>query len=250
MERTYILDENGFNQTDTKQLELFKHNSKDIKVGYGSKFNQYKDSIIQDIKDGVGNNENNKDYSFLNTYLRQTIIRQGDKSIEYLKDVGIILENKIFKEFQTAIDSLKVSKDVCSKNRYWDPVDLNKLFLISSKIELPTDTNESNLSRKLKQVILFIKENFPIYYDRYFSVKEIDGRDIILSKCFLLDKWIKEKPLIEFFTHSYYSDPVNIEKDISFIQNKVSYRLPLMMKPLYDIKLPDSLFTRFIEMGA
>jgi replicative superfamily II helicase len=248
--RTYILDENGFNQTDTKQLELFKDNSKDIKVGYGSKFNQYKDSIIQDIKDGVGNNENNKDYSFLNTYLRQTIIRQGDKSIEYLKDVGIILEKKIFEEFQTAIDSLKVSKDVCSKNRYWDPVDLNKLFLMSSKIELPTDPNDSNLSQKLKQVILFIKENFPIYYDRYFSVKEIDGRDMILSKCFLIDKWIKEKPLIEFFTHSYYSDPDNIEKDISFIQNKVSYGLPLMMKPLYDIKLPDSLFTRFIEMGA
>lgn len=248
--RTYILDENGFNQTDTKQLDLFKDNSKDIKVGYGSKFNQYKDSIIQDIKEGVGNNENNKDYSFLNTYLRQTIIRQGDKSIEYLKGVGIILEKKIFEEFQIATNSLKVSKEVCSKNRYWDPVDLNKLFIMASKIELPTDPNDNNLSHKLKQVILFIKENFPIYYDRYFSVQEIVGRDMILSKCYLIDKWIKEKPLIDFFTHSYYSDPDNIETDISFIQNKVSYGLPLMIKPLYDIKLPDSLFTRFIEMGA
>ena len=248
--RTYILDENGFNQTDTKQLELFKDNSKDIKVGYGSKFDQYKDLIIQDIKNGVGNNENNKDYSFLNTYLRQTIIRQGDKSIEYLKGVGIILEKKIFEEFQIAINSLKVSKDVCSMNRYWDPVDLNKLFLMASKIELPTDPNDNNLSQKLKKVILFIKENFPIYYNRYFSVQEIVGHDMILSKCYLIDKWIKEKPLIDFFTHSYYSDPENIETDISFIQNKVSYGLPLMIKPLYDIKLPDSLFTRFIEMGA
>lgn len=248
--RTYILDENGFNQSDTKQLELFKDNSKEIKVGYGSKFDQYKDSIIQDIKNGVGLNENNKDYSFLNTYLRQTIIRQGDKSTEYLKGVGIILEKKIFKEFQIAINSLKVSKDVCSKNRYWDPVDLNELFLMASKIELPTDPNDNNLSQKLKNVILFIKENFPIYYNRYFSVQEIVGRDMILSKCYLIDKWIKEKPLIDFFTHNYYSDPDNIETDISFIQNKISYGLPLMIKPLYDIKLPDSLFTRFIEMGA
>lgn len=76
------------------------------------------------------------------------------------------------------------------------------------------------------------------------------GRDMILSKCYLIDKWIKEKPLIDFFTHNYYSDPDNIETDISFIQNKVSYGLPLMIKPLYDLKLPDSLFPRFIEMGA
>jgi hypothetical protein len=119
-----------------------------------------------------------------------------------------------------------------------------------SEIDIPTDPNVNNLSSKLKEVIIFIKEHFPIYYDRYFSVPEIEGRDMILSKCYLIEKWIREKPLFDFFTNSYYDDPSNIEKDISFIQNKVSYGLPLMIKPLYDIKAPDSLFTRFIEMGA
>lgn len=248
--RTYILDENGFNQSDSNQLELFKDDSKDIKVGYGSKYNQYKDAIFNDIKEGVGSNEKNKDYSYLNTYLRQTIIKQGEKSIEYLKSVGIILETKVFKEFQTAINSLKVPKAICSNNRYWDPVDLNRLFIMASQIEIPTDPNVHNLSYKLKVVILFIREHFPIYYEKYFAVPEIEGRDMILSKCYLIEKWIREKPLFDFFTNSYYDDPANIEKDISFIQNKVSYGLPLMIKPLYDIKTPDSLFTRFLEMGA
>jgi replicative superfamily II helicase len=248
--RTYILDENGFNQSDSNQMELFKDDSKDIKVGYGSKYNQYKNAIFNDITEGIGSNENNKEYSFLNTYLRQTIIRQGEKSIEYLKSVGIILETKVFKEFQTAINGLEVPKAICSNNRYWDPVDLNRLFIMASEIDIPTDPNVNNLSSKLKEVILFIKEHFPIYYDRYFSVPEVEGRDMILSKCYLIEKWIREKPLFDFFTNSYYDDPANIEKDISFIQNKVSYGLPLMIKPLYDIKSPDSLFTRFIEMGA
>ncbi len=48
----------------------------------------------------------------------------------------------------------------------------------------------------------------------------------------------------------YHNNPDNIEKTISVLQNKISYGLPMLLKPIYDIKLPDNPFLRYIELGA
>lgn len=115
--RTYILDENSFNYSQTEQLELFKDTHKELKVGYGTKFNQYKKLITEDIIEGIGNTKTNREYSYLNTYLRQTILRQGDNSLVYLKGVGIEIDSNLLEEFQSAIKLLKVPKNICYKNR-------------------------------------------------------------------------------------------------------------------------------------
>src|SRR5690606_14564143 len=38
--------------------------------------------------------------------------------------------------------------------------------------------------------------------------------------------------------------------DLSLLQSNISYRLPMLLKPLYDIKAPENMFLRFIEIGA
>jgi hypothetical protein len=66
-----------------------------------------------------------------------------------------------------------------------------------------------------------------------------------------IEEAIKERPLFDILSDPYYDDNTEATDDaISFLEGKISYGLALLSKPLYDIKAPDSVFPRFIEMGA
>ncbi len=248
--RTYILDELSFQENPTKQLELFKDTTKELEVGYGKKYNAHKNDIKNDLTNNIGNTKENQDYSFLTTYLRQTVMRYGLFSQVYLGRVGIVLSDSEMNSIFEVLSKLKVSKEICSKNRYWDPIDLNILFQNCNRYQLPTNVSESNLSYKLKALLSLLKEDFPIYCNKYFPVITVPNKDILLQKCILAENWMKEKPISEILSNSFYDSSKQIDEAISFIQNKISYGLPLLLKPLYDIKEPIGMFTRFIELGA
>lgn len=248
--RTYILDELSFQENPTKQLELFKDTAKELEVGYGKKYRAHKDEIKKDIAHNVGSTKENEDYSFLTTYLRQTVLRYGISSQIYLSRVGIDLNDSEMNAIFESLSKLEIARTICSKNRYWDPIDLNTLFQKRNRYQLPTNATETNLSYKLKTLLGLLKEDFPIYTNKYFPVVEIPNKDMLLQKCILAVNWMTGKPLSEIFSNAFYDSSKQIDDTISFIQNKISYGLPLLLKPLYDIKSPEGMFTRFIELGA
>lgn len=253
--RTYILDELSFKESETNQLELFKDSSKELQVGYGKKYQTHKEKINKDLANNVGSTIENQDYSFLTTYLRQTVLRYGLFSQIYLGRVGIILSDAEMNSIFESLSKLEISKSICAKNRYWDPIDLNNLYQKRNLFQLPTSANELGLSYKIKTLLQVIKINFPIYYFKYFGVENSfrkDGTEIdkLLQSCILSENWMKEKTLSEIFSDKFYDSSEKIDDAISFVQNKISYGLPLLLKPLYDIKEPDNMFTRFIELGA
>lgn len=253
--RTYILDELSFKENDMKQLELFKDSSKELQVGYGKKYQAHKDKIDKDLAENVGSTIDNQDYSFLTTYLRQTVLRYGLFSQIYLGRVGIVLSDAEMGKIFDSLSSLEVTKAICAKNRYWDPIDLNSLYHKRNLFILPSSPGETGLSYRIKSLLLLIKDNFPIYYYKYFGVNNVfrsDGIEIdrILQSCILSENWLKEKSLAEIFSDRFYDSSEKIDETINFVQNKISYGLPLLLKPLYDIKEPEGMFTRFIELGA
>ena len=253
--RTYILDELSFKEGKNTQLDLFRDSSKELQAGYGKKYFENKENIRRDLANNVGSTNENQGYSFLTTYLRQTVLRYGLQSKIYLARVGIELNDSDLGTILEALSSLRISKAICSKNRYWDPVDLNNLFLNKEQFEIPTAAFEPNISFKLKAVLNQIKLDFPIYYKRYFGVENSfrkDGTEIdkLLQYSILSENWLKEKTLADIFSDSFYDSSDKIDETISFLQNKISYGLPLLLKPLYDIKEPEVMFTRFIELGA
>lgn len=248
--RTYILDELSFQEPSSKQLELFKDTSKELLVGYGKKYQEHKENIKKDLASNIGSNSENQDYSFLTTYLRQTVLKYGLFSQVYLGRVGIVLSDSEMNTIFESLSKLEITKSICSKNRYWDPIDLNKLYQRRAIFNLPTSPAEFRLSYQLKDILSIFRNEFPIYYDKYFGVPDVPGKDILLQKCILAENWLKEKTLAEIFSDRFYDSSEKIDDTISFVQNKISYGLPLLLKPLYDIKEPDSMFTRFIELGA
>jgi hypothetical protein len=249
------LDELSFKENETNQLELFKDSSKELQVGYGKKYQAHKEKINKDLMNNVGSTVENQEYSFLTTYLRQTVLRYGLFSQVYLGRVGIILTDAEMNSIFESLSKFEIAKSICAKNRYWDPIDLNILYQKRDIFQLPTSVNEFGLAYNFKSLLQAIMANFPTYYFKYFGVENSfrkDGKEIdkLLQACIMSENWMKEKTLAEIFSDKFYDSSEKIDEAISFVQNKISYGLPLLLKPLYDIKEPEGMFTRFIELGA
>lgn len=244
--RTFVLDENAFEADETEQGELFPEAVKEIRAGYGEKFEEHRDDIIQGLNDDTVPEESNKDYSYLMTYVRQTILRHGEESYDRLSSVGIDISQSRINDISDRLNELDVSKEICSKNRYWDPFDLETLLHESEDIVLPTRIFQYRIERRLQSLIQWLKEKFPLYYDRYLGVRE----SLLFSLSISAKQWMQEEYLKTILSARYLNTKDKVEDRISLLQNKISYGLPLLLKPMYDIKEPSSSFLNFIEMGA
>lgn len=243
--RTYVLDESSFDPDDD-QTELFPESVKEIKAGYQEKFEEFEDQIIKDIVSNNPVNEVNNDYGFLVTYIRQRILRDGLESIDRLNSVGIDLSLDTIRNVDGLLTELQVPKAVCLKNRYWDPLDLDLIYLNRHDFDLPTSVSDYYVDRKIQNLLELFGENFQYYFERYVSVESRLIRSLSIS----VKEWMTETPLKNILNNNYFDSSKKIENKISTLQNKISYGVPLLIKPVYDIKLPESNFLNFIEMGA
>ncbi|PKL35155.1 MAG: hypothetical protein CVV44_22510 [Spirochaetae bacterium HGW-Spirochaetae-1] len=243
--RTFILEEDSF-EADEKQGELFPEAEKKILSGYGEKYNAFKYEIKEALKTNETITYKNREYSFLLTHIRQVILRHKEKSLQRLSAVGITLSAKDILETHEILKKLEINKEVCLKNRYWDPLDLNALFKMREKYFLPTSVSDQDIANSLMSILLEMNSNFPYYYDKYFSVSE----KLLFSTCISATEWLSEKPLRVILESPYFDTPDKVDERISLLQNKISYGLPMLLKPIYDILNPKSMFLRFIEIGA
>lgn len=243
--RTYVLEENSF-EREQNQVELFPEAEKKLKVGYGEKYLQFKIEIDNALENNLSNSKENFEYSFLMTYVRQTVLRHKEKSIERLEAVGIDLSSVQISSILTSMSQLSVPQEVCFKNRYWDPLDLEGLYKLKNHFTIPTSVTDNNIEDKLLSTLEIMTLEFEAYYIKYFNVNST----LLRSACISSKEWMKEKPLKEILSGDYFNDPENIEKRISLLQNSISYGLPMLLKPIYDILVPENMFLRFIEIGA
>lgn len=248
--RTFVLDEDAFEVDADKQESLFEDTTKEVYTGYEKIYRDHEADIEQGLLGLKPPSENNKSYSFLLTYIRQTILRHKDQALNRLNAVGIQLEENRFNEIASQLFQLEVPVDICLRNRYWDPISLEYLFDNRNEFDLPLNAFDAQLPYKLSNVLHKLQELCPIYYKRYFNVYDVNDKQVVLSYCFNATRWLKEVPLRDILSGNYYDDPSNIEKAISSLQNKISYGLPMLLRPIYDIKSPDSSFLTFIESGA
>lgn len=243
--RTFILDENSFGQ-DNEQIQLFPETEKTLHSGYGAKFEEYRQDIRNDLISNIPNRTDNFPYGFLLTHIRQTILKHNENSLKRLKAVGINLTQVEIDEITELMKELAVPKEICFKNRYWDPLDLNAIYLTIDEFEIPLNVNEDNIEFKLLKLLKKIEDSFKQYYQRYFNITE----RMLLSVCISAKEWMREKSLKDILSSQYFDSSDKIDERISLIQKEISYGLPMLLKPIYDIIAPTSMFLRFIEIGA
>ncbi|WP_435255513.1 DEAD/DEAH box helicase [Tenacibaculum sp. A30] len=245
--RTYILDEDSFKEDSHNQASLFDKPNKKLNITYANRFNSNRDEIINSLtKNTFGEAEEDK---FISCYIRQTILKYQDDSITKLESTGIKITNEELVEIKSNLNELNVPVEVCLKNRYWDPFDLDKLYSELNKIDIPSSINDGEAANKLFRTLLYLYNNYHRYYDRYVKIKldNPNTQRLLFSICITAIKWSKEVPLKQLI---YDHDEDKIEDLISNIQNKISYGIPVLLKPIYDMVNEEHSFLTFMEMGA
>lgn len=100
---------------------------------------------------------------------------------------------------------------------------------------------------ELIEVIVFMRKEYYYYFEKHLNV---ENDSLIYSMCINAEQWLQEIPLSKILNTSYHINSEKIDSTINTLQNTISYKLPALLKPLYDIKHPESNILSFIEMGA
>lgn len=253
--RTYVLDESGFDGLDDyDQLDLFDDTTLELPAGYGEKYEEYKYEVDNTLSTGSGVDHDMQKYGYLVSYIRQTILRYGDAARERMKNVGINLTKEQVAAIILKMKSLKVPKDVCYKNRYWDPIVLNTIYTELSIKKLPSIPTERGARARLDEALKFLRDNktTQAMFERY--IPELNrngtGRSLLCSACM---NWSCEKPLSDILTGERYEGEdatKNIDTTIDLLQKIVSFNVPLLLKPIFDIFNKDSVFLLCMQVGA
>ncbi len=243
--RTFVLEEGAFDK-ENNQTDLFPEAEKELHSGYGEKYLENEESIDDCLINNIPPSEDNKEYSFLLTYIRQVILKHKVNAQKRLQSVGIELNEEQFNTVSSSMTSLSVPVEICYKNRYWDPLDLNELYKERNEYNIPTAITDNQIEDLLTIVLIKMSEKYPLYYKRYFGI----NKSLIKSTCISAKEWMKETSLKDILNNQYFDTSEKIEDRIRLIYNKISFGLPMLLKPLYDIQVPDSMFLTFIETGA
>ena len=243
--RTFVLEEGAFD-TNAGQENLFKDSERKLKSGYGELYTDYREDIQAELVAKKAPSIENKEYAFLLTYIRQTVLKHGEKAKNRLTAVGIKMDDKNLEEVSKSLKDIEVPKDICLKNRYWDPFDLNRLFLAKNRFSVPSSIQDNKIENKLNNSLSLLSKEFSVYYEKYFGV----SNNLLFSSCISAKDWMKEHSLKEILNRPFFDSSDKIEDRIALIQNKISYGLTMLMKPLYDMENSQSMFLRFIEIGA
>lgn len=252
--RTYVLDEDQFILTDGyNQSELFDDIKKELPSGYGERFEEYREEIEYIISENNVIDESMYGYSYLVSYIRQTILKYGKNAAKRLKDVGINLSEEKIKNVSNKLKQLSVPKELCFKNRYWDPLVLDVIFLNFNK-EVPNSPFSKGAKSKIDEILRFLRDTTEtsLMYSKYIPIRYQSGpmRSIMVS---LSLKWAREEKLSDILKDDRYSGEegsAKIDETIELLQNTISYSLPLLLKPIFDMQETENKLLKNIQSGC
>lgn len=252
--RTYVMDEDEFVDTEGyEQLELFEDVTKELPSGYEQRFEEYRDAIEEIIESKTPVDATMRKYGYIISYIRQSVLKYGIDSRKRMRDVGIKLSQKQVAAIILNLEQISVPKEICYKNRYWDPFVLDAIYTSYSG-QVPNTPMEKGAKGKIDKMMKFLRDTEATtdMYNKYIPPKYQNGqmRSIMVG---LSLQWSKGEKLCDILKDSRYDGEEgmdNIDDTIELLQNVISFNLPLLLKPIYDIKNPQSSFLTCMQAGA
>lgn len=252
--RTIMLDESEFAETDGyNQESLFEDAYKEVYTGYASRFDEYKDEILDSVTTDNFVNDTMSNYGYLVTYIRQTILRYGRNARKRMANAGVILSPQQVAAIKKKLEILVVPKSICLHNRYWDPFVLNDIY-INFKGDVPNLPTDSGAKYRLSELLKFLRDNGATneMYQRYIPPAYRNGKNRGLLCAMCID-WAGEKPLHEILSGSYFTGDnasEHIENTIKTLQDTISFNVPLLIKPIVEMSNVNSSIVTCLQAGA
>jgi len=251
--RTIVLDEGAFSvDSDSDASDnMFPEEYKEIETGYEHSYEKHSDLIKPVLSDGgISSDPHSK---ALITYVRQVLFRYGTAGQLRLQAVGISIDSELLNKTLASLSNLKVSREVVLSNRYWDPIDLDKLynFYSRSRNKLPSQIFARNLCNTLLHWVQVMQQAFPYYFNRY--LKDGMSERHLYAICKSAENWAREVPLRDILVGRFGIDGTDIDEQIDHEIEKltryVSFGLPMLLKPLADMQKESSTLLAAIELG-
>ena len=252
--RTFVLDESGFLEADGyEQQSLFDDTRKELPSSYEEVFDEYKKYIEGTVLSDYPVNEDMRAYGYLVTYIRQAVLRYGKSASSKMERVGIKLTQKQVAAIISKLNELSVPREVCVKNRYWDPFVLDYIYQNYTE-SLPGSIKERGAKTKINKAMKFLRDNeitAPVY-EKYIPERYRAGR----NRSWLINlsfQWANSVKLKDILDDKQYGDEDGadkIEETIEVLQNIVSYNLPLLLKPLFDMRRTENTVLSSLKSGT
>lgn len=252
--RTIVLDENEFESTEGYEQEsLFADTRKDISAGYGECFEAHKEEILDAVESQATVNHDMNSFGHLVTYIRQAILRYGTSAKDRMSQTGVSLTREQVAAIILKLKELSVPQEVCLQNRYWDPFVLNDIYEKYSGA-VPNHPTDKNAKNQLSDVLKFLRDNESTapMYERYIPVQYRSGisRHILCDFCI---KWASQEPLSKLLADPYYDGDEGaerIESTIRLLQEIISFNIPLLIKPIIEMRSKKSSILSCLQTGA
>jgi hypothetical protein len=252
--RTFVMDEDEFSDTDGyEQMDLFEDVTKELPSGYEQRFEEYRYEIEDALEKNKTVDSTMKKYGYIISYIRHSVLKYGKESQARMRDVGINLTQKQVAAIIMKLQHISVPREVCYKNRYWDPFVLDKIYTDFDG-NVPSTPMEKGARGKIDKLMKFLRDTDETadMYDKYVPRKYQNGkfRSIMVS---LSIQWATGEKLRDILKGERYDGEEgmdNIDDTIELLQNTISFSIPLLLKPIYDMKNPDSCFLTCMQAGA
>lgn len=252
--RTIVLDEGEFQETDGyEQQTLFEDSEKEISASYKDKFEEYRDEIVNAISSESLVTRDMHAYGYLVTYIRQSVLRYGKGATSRMAETGVQLTPKQVAAIIHKLDTLSVPKNICLRNRYWDPFVLNDIYnKFNGKV--PSCPTERGAKSRLSEILKFLRdtESTSSMYEKYIPEQYRFGQTRGLL-CAICIKWSSEKFLSEILSGQYFDGEnadTHIENTIKLLQDTVSFSVPLLIKPVIEMRNENSSMIACLQAGA
>lgn len=248
--RTIVLDENSFESHREENETLFSNEYKEIKTGYHDLYLRDIDYINEKLDSSslvsTGNSKN------MITYIRQMFFRHGSDALPRLNNVGIVLDDFYVKKIISGLEDILVPREIILQNRYWDPFDLNELYLLMKKTNshIPTAIFKTDLCNVFMSWLKTMMDNFKYYFERYIG--QVHDERFLFGIAKSAEGWVRENSLREILENRFpiYNNELheNLDKEIDKLTKHVSFALPMLLKPVADISGSSSIISQ-IELG-
>ena len=156
--RTFVMDEDEFSDTEGyEQLELFDDVTKELPSGYEQRFEEFRGEIEDIIIDNTPIDSTMRKYGYIISYIRQTVLKYGMSSQERMKNVGINLSQKQVAAIIMKLKEISIPHEICYKNRYWDPLILNKIY-VDFNLDVPSTPKERGAKGKIDKILKLLRD--------------------------------------------------------------------------------------------
>lgn len=247
--RTIVLDEAEF---ERQELPLFEFPAKSLNHGYKTRFERKRGAVLEDLRRRAPVSRE-KTYNDLLMYVRQSVLRYGSGAAARMARTGVTIEGPDLDLVQRQLDALSAPREFVLKFPYWDPFDLDRLWLAFQNSDVPSIPSSPFASRfndAVRRVMAVIEAVVPYYRTRYLG--SLPGNTLwsVIESAQSWARGVAIKRLVDWNDADTLDDPLEIDRRVYRVQNTAGFALPRLLSPVVMAQGGDNPVLTFLEMGA